>query len=345
MAFIRGGESYATIIVDATKDKRNVWWALVERKVSQRMDLSLLQRPGYVLRLEARIRSSDAPRRINLQFLTQRTTDYHSHLVEYDLAEANRWYTISMTTSGFDAAPGDTVFAHLALMDWGLETYQLDLDYIKAEIVNTATSGPDQGDAVPYPAPTPPLASFTHHLPVAHDSTIDLQNPGVNLNDWQVEGKQTKLLSVDGAHYVILRWDLRAFAGRKAVTGGVLEVTTFSVQRKSEPVKDFGMVRVVEILGGDPTWDQATVTMDSLCRGMPLSRVFNPQMIVDRAVTPGDGGKTLIPISQPVLQRLLDGKTRGIALEPLGAISAAFYAMENEVGENTARLHFRLQER
>jgi hypothetical protein len=30
-----------------------------------------------------------------------------------------------MTTHGFDAKPGDTIFGHMALMDWGLEKYRL----------------------------------------------------------------------------------------------------------------------------------------------------------------------------------------------------------------------------
>jgi hypothetical protein len=36
-----------------------------------------------------------------------------------------------------------------------------------------------------------------------------------------------------------------------------------------------------------------------------------------------------------VLQRMIDGKTRGIAIKALGAIDASFYSMENGQG-NTA---------
>lgn len=46
---------------------------------------------------------------------------------------------------------------------------------------------------------------------------------------------------------------------------GLLELTTHSVERNAQAVKDFGIVRVVEILGGDPHWDQGSVTTDSLC--------------------------------------------------------------------------------
>jgi len=56
-------DGYASILVDATKDRRGVWWALIKRKVSDKMDLALLKKPGYALRIEARIRVSHAPRR------------------------------------------------------------------------------------------------------------------------------------------------------------------------------------------------------------------------------------------------------------------------------------------
>lgn len=70
MDFRHGGLGYASIFVDGTTDKRGIWWALVERKVSEKMDLSLLKKPGHEFRIEARIRSSHAPRRVNLQILS-----------------------------------------------------------------------------------------------------------------------------------------------------------------------------------------------------------------------------------------------------------------------------------
>jgi hypothetical protein len=108
-------------------------------------------------------------------------------------------------------------------------------------------------------------------------------------------------------------------------------------------VKDFGIIRVVEILAGDPSWDQETVTADSLCHYQPMNRVLNPQPIIDWPVTEGNGGKTYLTISQPVLQRMIDGKTLGIAIVPLGAISAAFYAVEDDGGSRGASLRFSLK--
>ena len=345
MDFRQGGEGYASIFVDATHDKRGIWWALIERKVSDNMDLSRLGQTGTELRIEARIRTSHAPRRVNLQLLTQRTTDYHSNLMEFDIPDTENWHTISMTTHRFDARPGDTIIGHLALMDWGLERYRVDLDYIKVDMVDVATAGPDKGAQVPYHPPVPDPKTFAEEVKVAQDSMIDLENTNVNLNNWYVQDgtRKLRLLTVSGTHYVILHWDLSSFAGKQVADHGLLELTTQSVQRASDDLKDFGIVRVVEILGGDPHWDQKTVTTDSLCKGQPLTRVLNTQMIIDWPVTEGDGGKTYFTISKPVLQRMIDGKTLGIAIRPLGAINAAFYSMENGDGQFSAKLRFNLQ--
>jgi len=342
----QGGDGYASVFVDGTTDKRGIWWALVERKIEGKLDLSLLKKPGYEVRLETRVRSSHAPRRINLQLATQRTTDDYSQLLEYDIPDTINWHTFSLTTSHFDAVPGDTVIAHLALMDWGLEKYRLDIDYVKVDIVNLATAGPDQGEAVPYHPPVADYRRFNQSVGVAQDSMIDLQNTEINLNDWFVadgNGKRTNALTVDGSHYIILRWDLKAFEGRKVAGHGLLELTTRSLQRKTQDLKDFGIVRVVEILGGDPNWDQRTVTADSFCHYERLDRVLNTQMIIDWPVSEGDGGKTYFTIGKPVLQRMIEGKTLGIAIKPLGAISASFYSMESEAGQNAARLYFNLE--
>lgn len=346
MDFRQAGDGHASIAVDATHDKRGIWWALIKRKVSDGMDLGLLKRAGHELRIEARIRVSHAPRRVNLHLNTERTTDFHSHLMEFDIPDTHGWHTISMTTRDFPAEPGDTVFGQLALIDWGLEEYRVDLDYVRVDLVDVALAGPDKGAQVPYHPPIPDLSSFRQEARVAQDGMIDLQNPGVNLNNWYVQdgAGRRRLLTVSGTQYVILRWDLSAFAGREVADHGVLELTTHSVQRTSDDMKDFGIVRVVEILAGDPAWDQRTVSADSLCQGQPIHRVLNTQMIIDYPVTEGDGGKTHLTISKPVLQRLIDGRTLGIAIKPLGSINASFDSMESDGGRRSARLLFNLKD-
>jgi hypothetical protein len=341
------GDGYASIVVDATKDKRNVWWALIKRCVSTDMDLARLSKPEYELRIEARIRVSHAPRRVNLHLNTQRTKDFHSHLMEFDIPDTTNWHTISMTTKGFDARPGDNVFGQMALMDWGLGKYRVDVDYIRVDIVDSAEVGPDKGIAVPYHPPLPNVNTFANVIKVAQDCTIDVQHAEMNFNSWCVRnrGVETNILSVSGTQFVIMRWDLSAFGGKEISGGGLLELTTYLVERLSDDIKDFGQVRVVEILGGDANWNQETVTYDSLCQGQSEDNILNPQMIIDCDVTEGHADKTLIMISRSVLQRMIDGRTLGLALRPLGAINASFYAMENHEERFCARLYFNIQAR
>jgi hypothetical protein len=339
------GDGYASILVDATKDTRNIWWALIKRRVSSNFDLSLLNKPGYELRIEARIRVSHAPRRVNLSLNTQKTVDFHTHLMEFDIPDTTSWHTISMTTSDFEAEPGDMVFGQLALMDWGLDKYRVDVDHMKVDIVNTALAGPDKGVQVPYHPPIPDPNTFAEKIKVAQDCMIDVQYPDTNFNNWciQEKGGKINILTVSGTQFVIMRWDLSAFAGRQVTGLGLLELTTHSVQRCAEDIKDFGQVRIVEILGGEPNWKQETVTYNSLCQGQTIDSVLNSQMIIDIGVAEGRDSKTLITISKPVLDRMIEGKTLGLAIRPLGAINASFYAMENESGKFSPTLHFNLQ--
>jgi len=56
----QGGPGHASVFVDGTTDKRGIWWALMERQVSENLDLSLLKKPGYEVRIEARVQSCTA---------------------------------------------------------------------------------------------------------------------------------------------------------------------------------------------------------------------------------------------------------------------------------------------
>jgi hypothetical protein len=327
--------------VDATKDQRNIWWALIKRCVSADFDLSQLSKPNYEFRIEARIRASHAPRRVNLHLNTEKTTDFHSHLMEFDIPDTLNWQTISMTTHDFDAKPEDRVYGQLALMDWGLEKYRVDLDYFKVGIVNVDSAGPDKGVQVPYHPPVPALDTFAHHITVAQDAMIDLEYPDMNFKNWHIqeEDRRIDLLTVGGTQFVIMRWNLSKLAGKQVAGSGLLELTTYVLQRSSDYLKDFGMVRVVEILGGDRDWNEKEVTFNKLCQKQPLNQVLNSQMIIDIEVAPERGSKNLITISNPVLQRMIDGKTLGLALRPLGAVNASFYAKENQAEHFSPQLY------
>lgn len=340
------GQGFASITVDATKDRRNVWWAFIIRRVSPWLDLDRLAKPGFEIRVEARIRTDTAPRRVNLHVNTQRTTDFHSHLMEYDLAEAGIWYTISLTTRGFEAGPGDTVNAQMALMDWGLGRYRVDVDYFKVDVVEAAKAGPDLGPPIPYHPPVADPVSFSHERTVAADLTVDLAEPGVNLDDWTITdgGGTARVISAGGTRVALLRWDLGALTGKKITGPGLLELTTRTVGISKTERPDFGLLRVVEQIGGEPGWDERTADWTAISRGAARDLVLNPQMIIDWPVTVGDGGKTYLTIPAPVLQRLIDGKALGLALTALGSIEASFYAREERGGAAAARLRFNIKE-
>lgn len=335
----------ASVRVDSTADRRNIWWALIKRDVTTSLDLASVAAGRKELRVEARVRTQQAPRRINLHLNTSRTTDFHSQLLEFDLAEPDTWYTVSMTTRGFPAQAGDTVYAQLALMDWGIGHYQVDLDYFRVDAVDPQTAPPDQGDGTPYHPPVRPVSSLTEAVRVAQDSTVDTREPDANLSDWSVaDGRRTtQLLGVSGTNYAVLRWDLARYAGHTVDGAGVLELTTHSVQRRAKRTKDFGLVRVVEILGGAPDWTAPTVTYSTLTQGLPYEKVFNTQMVIDQEIAEPAGAKTLISISRPVLQRLIDGRTKGLVLIPLGSIHAALLSSREGDGSAAPVLRFSLK--
>jgi len=135
---------YARIRIDATKDKNNVWWTVIKRDVTSFLDLSKLKDPSFELRVEAKVRISNAPRRVNFMLNTQRTTNYHQHLMEFEIPDTTGWHIISYTTKNFDAVPGDTVYVQFCVTDLGWDKYYADLDYYRADVVNVNEIGPDK---------------------------------------------------------------------------------------------------------------------------------------------------------------------------------------------------------
>ena len=343
-------DGYARIVIDATKDKDDVYWTLIKRDVTRYLDLEKLKDPSYQLRVEAAVRVHNAPRRVNFMVNTNRTTNYHIDLMEFDIPDTSAWHIISMTTKKFDARPGDTVYVQLAATDYGLGKYFVDVDYYRADIVNIHDAGPDKGERVPYHPPVPPVATFSNHLEVDHDCLINSDFPDVNFNDWHVKEADgdARILTVNANQWAILRWNLERYRNLKVDGPGLLELTTQSFPRGGGYIKalgedfgmEFGKLRVFEIIGGDSAWNQETVTYNNILRGANESVVFNSQMLFDAEISDIPGSKNFIPISKPVLQRLLDGRTKGFMIRPLGALDASLYASENQTGANGPKLHF-----
>lgn len=346
-------DGYARMLVDATHDRHNVWWAIIKRDVSDSLDLSKLQDPGYELRVEAKVRVSHAPRRLNMMVNTQRTTDYHVDLREFDIANTSEWHVISMTTNKLDAVPGESLFVQLAATDWGVGEYHVDVDYYRADIVQVASAGPEKGEPLIYHPPVPDVDTFTHHLDIAHDALINAEFPTVNFNDWHAkeESGLSRILTVSARQWPILRWDLAKIDGQQADGAGILELTTHSMLGGGKYIDaygedlgvEFGKIRVIEIFGGDPDWEQETVSYDSFMQGAQLAEVINSQTTSDIELSSGVGSKTFITLPRPVMQRLLDGTTKGLMVRPLGALEASFFASEEKHEDRVPKLHLNLK--
>ncbi len=61
-------DGMGVIEVDAREDRRNIWWAFIRHAVSGHIDRAELARADRELRVEVKLRSSVAPRRVNLHF-------------------------------------------------------------------------------------------------------------------------------------------------------------------------------------------------------------------------------------------------------------------------------------
>lgn len=323
---IQQGDGFLEVEVDATEDIYNVWWAIINRSVTDHLDLEQLAKPGYELRMEAKIRSSHAPRRVNLSFNTQRTTDYHSHLMEYDIPEPDTWRVISLTTRDFDGQPGDQINCQMALMDWGLESYQVDVDYVKVEVVRGIESTNDLGEPIPYHPPAPSPSSFTHILACASAATIDSTHPDrifSHQSQSVVESKQ-EVLSVGGSQVTLLNWKFQDLHDYKVSGPAVLELTTSSVSYPEQKQDDIGLLRVSELYSKS-IWTEATASWNQIHQGQSTAQIINPQMIIDHAIAPTTGDTNFIVLSQPAVRRLLNESSSGIALSPLGDIHAEFF--------------------
>ncbi|GGD10172.1 hypothetical protein GCM10011342_18880 [Aquisalinus flavus] len=333
-------EGSGLVTVDARADRRNIWWALIKRGVSDHIDSGELARPDRELRIEARIRLSHAPRRVNLHANHSRTTDFHSHLMEYDIPDTD-WHEISFTTTGFDARPGDRVYTQIALMDWGREEYQVEIDWFRVAVVDPAMAEPDKGSPIPYRPATPALDAFAQQVPVAQDAIIDSAWPWVAVNDWRREGKASEpLLSVSGSQTSLLTFDLSDYAGKTAQQWGVLALYTDSVYKASTDLEEFGELRVKEVFALPDGWQRGSITWNAVMGQTPP--VINGQMMIDVPPVPQKGAVTLIPVSPPVLQRLIDGKTSGLAIEAQGAISATFRSSQAREKELRPVLYFNM---
>jgi hypothetical protein len=319
--------------VDGRKDRRNIYWALIKRGVTRDIDMAKLLTPGHALRLEVKLRLSDAPRRVHFQINTNRTTDYDANLREFDLPDTG-WHVISWTHTDLDVKPGDHVFVTLGMTDMGRAVYTSEIAYVKAEVVDAAEAVHDQGPPLVYRPPLKPLGSYKSVVPVAEDAVLDSAYPWANFKSWSNmtdgDGSQgCEVIAISGSMTSILRFDLSAFKGRTADGWGVLALTTDSVQWGPSNLEEFGYLRAVEIKAGQRGWTRDAVTRDSFFQGKPDLEVLNGQLMTDVPPAIHRGETTYIRINPAVLQRLIDGSTQGLAIYAQGEIYASFASSQS----------------
>jgi hypothetical protein len=326
------------IEVNASGDTRNIWWALIRHPLTPTLDARELARGDRELQIEARVRTHTVPRRINLHVNHTRTSDFHSHLREYDLDVAGRWQVITMTTTGFDASAADEVFVQLALMDWGTRSYALEIDYIKAQVVDPALANPDRGGPLPYRPAVAPPGSYQRELPVAAAASVDRAWPDTAGSWTAADGTMDpERLVVGPTALIVLRWDFSRIPARPVSGWGLLELATESVLQSESKAESFAELRLVELLALPPDWTGGPLSYADLLDDRPAEAVINEQPVID--VPPArPGAPTLLPVSPPVLDRLLSGQSRGLALMSHGGVTASFRLN----GSGAPVLHFNL---
>ena len=325
--------------IDATKDRRNIWWAIMNCEITDNIDRSMLGKPDKAIRIEAKVRLPK-PRRFNMSLNHTSTTDYHDDLAEFDIDDSD-WHVVSYTNYEFGAKPTDRVNMQLAVMDAGREVITVEVDYIKVTIVDAATAAPDLGDPLPYRPPLGGPETFSQALPVTEDAIIDSEYPWVNFSKWHDASVDSKpLLSVSGSQTSILRWDFSKHAGKTPEGWGLLVLTTHNVHFAPSDLEEFGYIRLVEIKDGDPLWTRDKVTYESLLGGKPVTEVIHPQLIMDTPPELKQGTKTIIPVSPSVMKRLLSGKTKGLAIYSQGAVNASFASSEADNKNDHPTLFF-----
>jgi hypothetical protein len=314
-------DGIATLQVNALHDERNIWYALTHRNVADSLDLEELAREDRELQIEARVRASHAPRRCNLYLAHY---PHHDYLREFDLPDTE-WHVIRMTTRNWQVQPGEGLLAQVSIMDWGVgDFYRLDVDYVKVEVVNPAVAAPDSPRAVRYRPALADPDSFNTVLPAASSRMVDREFPDRSMDGWTwyANGEAVELLSVDASKVVLVTWDFAGIDPDRIVGEGQFAIRAFGFGRLADSPKDFGEIRICEILD---TADPALAAQGYAAFLGKYTEEYriNSQTTVDTKVS--SSGETVVTLSNPVLKRLASGQSKGLAIRALGLIDAHFH--------------------
>lgn len=310
--------------LDPTKDKRNIWYAFIHQDISSFLDTNELKSGKSELRMEVRLMASHAPRRVNM-YLSK--LDQGGYLREFDIPTKNVWHTISMTTEGFVFDGERLLMVQVSLMDWGItDIYELKIDYIKVDVVDVNNKLPQYGLPLVYRPEILPIDHFSESIRTQTSTTLDQNYPTLSLATLQGGEAGQQLVMVDNAKITLLSWDFSKYKNAELSEAGQLELTTFSsVELKNSP-KDFGEIRICEVFG-EKAIDSEEITYEAFHK---VGYTINSQTVIDSKVEQTKFGKTRVTISKPVMERLISGQTKGLAILPLGLINTGFYGDDSE---------------
>lgn len=341
-AYVEAKENFIRFQVDATQEPYNVWWATVKRSIPFKpntpQDYSQKK-----LWIEAKVKPSHAIRRLNMRLYNQRTTDHHEYLKEFDLSDTVNWHTIRFSPAGLRYLPGDQLTCHLALIDWGNQKFHLDIKDVKVFFGENQDRFRESDNALVYHPEPKPIEDFENQLPIQRDAMLDLAFPNRILKGWgklATNGDYINLLSVSHNLIPILAWDFTPVKEHLVEGWGLLRLKINTSSQVKNPEHEFGRIRIHEIIGGKNDWDKEKLTFNNFSQGLSLWNIINEQMVIDMDVPKGNDRWLDIPLSPIVIQRLINGKSKGLAILPLGSIQVSFYTLEAQRSEYVPTLYF-----
>lgn len=230
----------------------------------------------------------------------------------------------------------------ISLMDWGISSiYTLEVDYIKVDLVNKNQAHPAFGLPLIYRPPIEASDAFDKVYVATKNVSLDSLWPDLNMNSLLNAEDSTKLLHLNTSGFTLLAWDFSSLSAHEIATvgSGQLEIYTHQISLLADSPKDFGELRICEIYGDMQDWDADSFCYNQFVGDNKLENKINTQTIIDTKMQAKKGAKTVVTISKPVMDRLLSGKTKGLAIMPLGYISASFYTNDFPDKAPVLRLH------
>ena len=85
-------------------------------------------------------------------------------------------------------------------------------------------------------------------------------------------------------------------------------------------MEELSQIRLVEIISDNDDWSSETITFNKFIANSTDGIIFNPQPIYDLKIPDTKNHKLYFTVSKYVINRIINGKSKGLALEALGPI-------------------------